>query len=56
MNNVIQFPSRQKGIETLKYHYKLYYLEDDDSWWTQLLDAKTQEWGEWVKLKSRGEE
>lgn len=56
MTNVLQFPSKPKGIDNLKYYYKLYYLEDDGSWWTQMLNAKTNEWGQWVKLKSGDEE
>lgn len=55
MSNILHFPKRESAINQIKYLYKLYYLEDDMSWWTSMQDAKTEEWGEWVKLKS-GEE
>lgn len=50
MNNIIHFPKRESSVNEIKYLYKLHYLEDDDSLWTSMQNAKTKEWGEWVKI------
>lgn len=49
MNNTIKFPNRF-GVDKLRYLYKLYYIEENDTLWTSMQDPKTKEWGSWYMI------
>lgn len=49
MTNVLQFP-KSLTVGEIKYLYKLYYIEENDTLWTSMQDTKTGEWGEWVMI------
>lgn len=49
MTNILQFP-KILAVSEIKYLYKLYYIEENDTLWTSMQDTKTGKWGEWVMI------